>query len=93
MLSIEILDYISQAILTCCGIGSLYFMASTDARKRLLAGCIGLFGEPFWFATAYINDQYGVMLLVFIYGTGWLRVVWTNYKEVYGNPFEIDLGI
>jgi len=91
MSSIEMFDYISQAILTCCGIGSLYFMASKDAHKRLLAGCIGLFGEPFWFATAYINDQYGVMLLVFVYGAGWLRVVWTNYCEVYGNPF--DFGI
>lgn len=88
MSSLMLFDYICQAILTFCGIGSLYFMASTDARKRLLAGCIGLFGEPFWFATAYINGQYGVMILVFIYGSGWIRVVWTNYKEVYGDPFD-----
>lgn len=90
-MSVELFDYMCQAILTCCGIGSLYFMASKDARKRLLAGSIGLLGEPFWFATAYINDQYGVMILVFVYGAGWIRVVWTNYCEVYGDPF--DFGI
>ena len=88
MSSLMIFDYFSQFVITCTGMGSLYFMASQEASKRLLGGAIGLFGEPFWFATAYINNQYGVMVLVFIYGVAWTRVVWTNYCEVYGDPFD-----
>jgi hypothetical protein len=79
---IEVIDYSSQAIITCTGFLSLYLLASQDAKVRMYAGLVGLFGEPFWFTTAYINEQWGIMLLVFVYGVNWVRVVYSNYKVI-----------
>ena len=79
---IEILDYTSQGIITCTGFLSLYLLASQEAKKRMYAGLVGLFGEPFWFFTAYVNGQYGVMLLVLVYGINWARIARSNYIEL-----------
>ena len=87
---LQYLDYFSQFVITCTGMGSLYFMASQSPRDRLKGGLIGLFGEPFWFFTAYINWQPGILALAFIYAVAWIRVVWSNYKEVYGDPYGMD---
>lgn len=90
-MDMAVIDYLCQGIITCTGMGSLYYMASQEASKRLLGGLIGLFGEPFWFATAWINSQYGVMVLVFVYGVAWSRVVYKNYAEVYGTYFDFKV--
>lgn len=50
----------------------------------MFAGVIGLIGEPFWFATAFINAQYGILILVLVYGINWARVVYTNYRAING---------
>jgi len=84
---IEILDWISQGIITCTGFLSLYLMASQESKTRLYAGLVGLLGEPFWFFTAYVNEQYGVMLLVFVYGVNWVRLVHSNWKALPENSF------
>jgi nicotinamide riboside transporter PnuC len=79
---LEILDYTSQAIITFTGFTSLYLMASQDPRMRYYAGLVGLFGEPFWFFTAWVNAQYGVMMLVLVYGVNWARLAYFNWKEI-----------
>lgn len=85
MLLIEILDYASQAVITCTGFLSLYLMASQEAKVRMYAGLVGLFGEPFWFFTAYINEQYGILVLVLIYGVNWIRLTYSNYRVAYAS--------
>jgi len=89
-MTVQYLDYFSQFVITCTGMGSLYFMASQSPRDRLKGGLIGLFGEPFWFFTAFINNQPGIIALAFIYAIAWIRVSWSNYKEVYGDPLRMD---
>ena len=79
---IDMIDWMSQAIITCTGFCSLYLMASQDPKARMWGGIIGLSGEPFWLITATINQQYGVMALCFVYGINWARVAYSNYKEV-----------
>lgn len=83
-MSLEIIDWVSQAIITCTGFCSLYLMASQEARVRMWGGIIGLSGEPFWLVTATINDQYGVMALCFVYGVNWARVAFSNWRASNG---------
>jgi hypothetical protein len=45
-----------------------------------------MFGEPFWFFTAFVNGQYGIMLLVFVYGVNWGRLIYSNYKVMGNEP-------
>lgn len=77
---IETIDIVSQIIITCTGFFSLYLMASQRCKVRMIAGLIGLAGEPFWLATAIINHQWGVVLLCVVYGVNWARIAYSNYK-------------
>ena len=79
---IQYLDWFSQAVITCTGFLSLYLLASQDPKTRFYAGCVGLFGEPFWFFTAYVNAQYGIILLVAVYGVIWIRLMISNYNAI-----------
>jgi len=79
---IEIIDIIAQIVIIFTGIGSIYYMSSPDAKKRLKGAKIGLFGEPFWLTTALIHDQLGVIVLVLVYGINWARAYYINYKLV-----------
>tara|TARA_R110002126_G_scaffold170079_1_gene319000 strand:+ start:345 stop:617 length:273 start_codon:yes stop_codon:yes gene_type:complete len=78
---IDIIDYSCQAAVTCTGFFSLYLLASQDARVRMYAGIVGMIGEPFWLTTAIINEQWGILPLVIIYGVNWVRVIASNYHE------------
>ena len=79
---IEIIDTISQTVIVFTGFSSMYLISSQEARVRMYAGMIGLFGEPFWLTSAIIAEQWGVILLVAAYGFNWGRVFWKNYKAV-----------
>jgi len=57
-------------------------MASQEPRVRMWAAIIGLAGEPFWLLTAYLNEQWGIVALAFVYGLNWLRIGYLNYQEV-----------
>tara|TARA_R110001632_G_scaffold223676_1_gene355635 strand:- start:314 stop:487 length:174 start_codon:yes stop_codon:yes gene_type:complete len=47
----------------------------------MYAGIVGMIGEPFWLATAVINEQWGILPLVVVYGVNWVRVIHSNYHE------------
>lgn len=79
---IETIDTISQIVIVFTGLFSVYLMSSPKAINRRNGAAIGLFGEPFWFATAYIHDQAGVVVLAFVYGVNWARAFYINYKLV-----------
>ena len=78
---IDIIDYSCQAAVTCTGFLSLYLLASQEAKTRMHAGIVGMIGEPFWLATAIINEQWGILPLVVIYGVNWVRIINSNYHE------------
>ena len=76
---IDLFDYFSQLVITVTGCSAMYLLASQDPRTRMYAGIIGFAGEPFWLATALINEQWGIVALVFVYGVNWARVAYSNY--------------
>ena len=76
------IDVIAQTVITCTGCSCLWLMASQEPRVRMWAAIIGLAGEPFWLLTAYLNEQWGIVALAFVYGFNWLRIGYINYKEV-----------
>jgi len=76
----NMLDQIAQIGIFTTGVVALYLVGPTDPRQRMRAGIFGLCGEPFWLITALINAQWGVVLLVAIYGYNWWRVFSNNRK-------------
>lgn len=64
---------IEQIVIGICGISSVWL--SQDARDtfRKWACIFGLFAEPFWLYSAWKAEQWGIVILVFVYTAGWLK--------------------
>ena len=76
------IDIIAQIGVLFTGLVAVYLSASQKAKIRMYGGLFGLAGEPFWFITSYINNQFGIMILAIVYAFMWLRVVIKNYNSI-----------
>lgn len=78
------IDTIAQLMIPFTGLIAVTFMSSQNPRTRMYGGLFGLAGEPFWFITAYLNNQWGVIILVFVYLVSWSLVVYKNWIAIKG---------
>ena len=60
-------DFISQIAIFILGAGAIILIA----EKNKWGFVLGLAAQPFWFITAIINHQLGVLLVSFIYTISW----------------------
>lgn len=63
----DILDTVAQVGIAVFGLASIIFLA----RKSKWGFVYGLLSEPFWFATAIIHAQWGILLLDCAYSVCW----------------------
>ena len=42
------------------------------AKKNKWGFVAGFFSQPFWYITAYVNEQWGVFFVSFVYTASWL---------------------
>jgi len=63
------MDYnlISQVGITIFGIMAIILVA----KKNKWGFVFGLISQPFWFMTAYLNKQWGVLFLSVVYTFSW----------------------
>lgn len=62
------LDNISQIIIFICGVTSIILVA----RKNKWGFVFALLAQPFWFITTYINKQWGIFFVNFVYAGSWM---------------------
>ncbi len=67
---------IAQIIIAVCGVASVWLSQSKTRHWQRWACIFGLVAQPAWFVSAYAAEQYGIMLLTFVYTAGWIRGVW-----------------
>ena len=67
------LDTAAQVGITIFGVGAIILVA----RKNKWGFVLGLISCPFWFITAYLNQQWGVFFLNIVYAGTW---VYGTYK-------------
>ncbi|MBW2995744.1 hypothetical protein KY332_00425 [Candidatus Woesearchaeota archaeon] len=61
-------DLISQIGIFVLGIGAIILVA----LKNKWGFVLGFLSQPFWFITSYINKQWGIFLVSFVYAFTWL---------------------
>lgn len=76
-------DIISQIGITIFGVTAIILVA----RKSKWGFVFGCLSQPFWFITSYINHQWGVFFLNFIYAGTWIYGV---YNWFYKQPASSD---
>jgi len=63
---------IDQIMIAILGLPAIWLTQQNreDWKKY---GCIfGILAQPFWFHTTYVNEQWGIFALSFIYAAVWL---------------------
>jgi hypothetical protein len=67
---IATLDLIAQIAITIFSTLAVLLVARLDKWKKY-GYLSGLISEPFWFITAVINMQWGIIILCVVYTIGW----------------------
>ncbi|MCL5991388.1 MAG: hypothetical protein M1419_04730 [Bacteroidetes bacterium] len=70
MLIIQIIIFITSA--------SAIWLVSRKEDWRRWGYIIGLIGQPFWLYSTFVNEQWGIFLLTFVFTYSWGQGVW-NY--------------
>lgn len=60
-------EIISQIAILIFGASAIVLVA----KKNKWGFVVGLLSQPFWFITAYINDQWGVFLVSVVFTGSW----------------------
>jgi hypothetical protein len=56
-----------QAGLFISAVTSTWLLSGATKRARFWGFLIAAVGQPFWFAAGYMAEQYGIMVLAFIF--------------------------
>jgi hypothetical protein len=64
------MDTLSQIMIMICGASAIWLVGRKEHWKRW-GYVIGLIGQPFWFYTTIVNEQWGIFLMTLFYTYSW----------------------
>lgn len=64
---------IAQVGILLFGVAALFLVNDPNPRFRRWGPVLGLIGQPFWFYSAFIAEQWGIFSLCFAYTFAWAR--------------------
>ena len=65
---------IEQVVIACTELTAMWLLQSKSVPKRKYSPIFGLLGQPFWFYSSYISNQWGTFLLCFLFTSIWFRI-------------------
>tara|TARA_B100002049_G_scaffold38583_1_gene25673 strand:+ start:4127 stop:4462 length:336 start_codon:yes stop_codon:yes gene_type:complete len=68
---------IAQIAIMILGSAAIWFVGRKEQWKRW-GYILGLIGQPFWFYTAYTNEQWGILIMCLFYTYSWVQGIY-NY--------------
>lgn len=64
---------IEQLVIAVCGIVSVALSQDHRSHLRKWACIAGMIAQPFWIYSSLKAEQWGILLLAFVYFAGWAR--------------------
>lgn len=64
---------ILQTMIVITGFLAIWFSQDKNKNLRKLAPIIGLIGQPFWFYSSILAEQYGIFILSILYTLAWTK--------------------
>lgn len=72
-------EIISQAMIALLGVTAVWLSQSREPSDARWASVFGLAGQPFWFYAAYTTQQWGILVLCFLYTISWGKGLYTHW--------------
>jgi hypothetical protein len=66
---------IDQIGIALTGVTAIFLTQSKHESRRRFACIFGMLGQPFWFWAAYSAEQWGILILNFLYAAAWAKGV------------------
>lgn len=73
-----------QLAIAFTGVIAIWLSQDTCPRRRRYACLFGLAGQPFWFYSAWLAEQWGILFLCVFYAWAWfkgVRLHWLNQPK------------
>ena len=67
-----------QILIAIFGGTSILFLAKGHPKGALVGSILGLLAEPFWFYTALLNSQWGILAMVLVYSAMFTHAIFTH---------------
>lgn len=74
-------EALCQANILITDMSCSYLSGSKATKWRRFAGAIGIAAQPFWIAAAWIDHQWGLLLLSFWYSVMWIGMFINSKSE------------
>lgn len=71
--------FLIQLAIMLTGAVAIFLTQQSNEKLKRYACFFGVVGEPFWIYTAYVNGQWGVLVLAIFYTYTWLLGVYNNW--------------
>ena len=65
---------IEQVVIACTELTAMWLLQTKNLSKRKYSSLFGLLGQPFWFYSSYISNQWGTFLLCFLFTSIWFKI-------------------
>lgn len=74
------MDLIAQIFIMVLGTCAIWLANSKTKKARFYGALCGLISQPAWFYTSFVNGQWGVFIIAFIYTAAWIKGLIINRK-------------
>lgn len=68
-----------QILIAITGITAIWLTQQSKEPWKKYACLFGIVGQPFWFYSAYTNEQWGIFILCIFYTYAWALGVKNNW--------------
>lgn len=65
------MEGIAQVVIAFTGMVAIYLTQQNNESLKKYAPILGLVGQPFWYYTTLLNEQYGIFILTLGYTYLW----------------------
>lgn len=65
------MEIVSQIVIACTGMVAIYLTQQSRPEWKKYAPILGLVGQPCWYYTTLVNEQYGIFALTLGYTYLW----------------------
>lgn len=70
---------IEQIAIAFTGVTAIWLSQDSRESWRRYACLFGIVGQPFWFYSAYMAEQWGIFGMCFLYSYSWIRGIRNNW--------------
>lgn len=68
-----------QIAIAFTGVIAIWLTQQKNEKWKKFACLFGIIGQPFWFYSAYTNEQWGIFILCIFYTYSWLLGIKNNW--------------